>query len=161
MKIIFTAVLFVLAFFCVQQVLVQTLVSPWLRPNLFIILIVFFNLLRGIRFSVLIAAFAGILMDSFAPRFGINTISFVLCAYLAGFLKMYIYQPGSVAARVLMVFLVVTANAFIQFIFAAVMMGTSLPSAMLAVVLPEIITTTAVSAYVFERLKRCALRLFA
>jgi len=157
----FNISIFVFACFLLESILAQVFVG-WVRPNLLIILIVFFNLFRGIRYSLLTALVAGLLKDCYHPTaFGINTFSFICCAYVASFVKLYIYEVGSVISRVLMVFLISLFNVVIHYILN-IMMGPVLFSEMfIHVLVPEVLITTFISSFMIERLKRCALRLFA
>lgn len=157
----FIILLFALACFFIENILFQ-LFGIWFKPNLLLILIVFFNLFRGIRYGVLAALMGGFLLDSFSVRVpGLNTFSFVVCAYLASLLKIFIYQPGSQASRILLVFFVAVINLAIQYVLHVLTTPLDFSVAFARVIIPEILITTVMAAYVFERLKRCALRLFA
>lgn len=158
---IFNVFLFVITAFVVESAAAD-LLGPWVRPNLLIILIVFFDLFRGIRYALLVAVLAGLLKDSFTVgMFGVNTFSFVISAYLATFFKMYIYHVGSMAAKFLIVFLVVLSNVFLQYVLQAAAHAVRFDEMFLYVLLPEVLTTTFIAHYVLEKYKTCAKRLFA
>ena len=153
--------LFVITAFVIESAAGEVL-GPWVKPNLLIILIVFFNLFRGIRYALLAAVLAGLLKDSFTVgMFGVNTFSFVICAYLATLFKMYIYHVGSSAAKFLIVFLVVLCNIFLQYILQAAVYPIGFKEMFLHVLLPEVLTTTLIAHYTLEKYKTCAKRLFA
>lgn len=134
----------------------------WLRPNFLLLLVIFFNLYRGIRHSLLVAFLAGMIQDCFSPQlFGLNTFSFMLCAYLTTFLKMYIYESGASASRLILVFLIsflfVLIGAFMRMIFVPVNFG----AVIRYVMVPQVFATTVVSFYVLKVFRQCALKLFA
>ena len=134
----------------------------WFQPNLMIILIVFFNLFRGTRYSVFAALLGGLFKDSFsAGIFGLHIFSYILCAFSTTLVKMYVYQVGSMASRLLMVFLISLLNAVVQLILN-LMFGSILASeGFLFVLIPEVLSTTLATVFLFEWLKQCALKLFA
>jgi len=158
---VFNVFLFVISAFVIESV-AGDLLGPWVKPNLLIILIVFFDLFRGIRYALLVAVMAGLLKDSFTVgMFGVNTFSFVISAYLATTFKMYIYHVGSVTAKFLLVFLVVLSNIFLQYLLQTIVDPIPFEEMFTYVLLPEVLTTTVIAQYVLEKYKKCAKRLFA
>lgn len=134
----------------------------WFRPNLAVILVVFFNLFRGIRYSLCAALMTGLLQDSFTTQaFGVQMFVLTACAYLTTAVKMYTYHPGSRAARLLVVFLIAAASLVLSALFHALLSGVGLRETFSQVLVPELAATVVAANYVFERYKRCALRLFA
>lgn len=130
------------------------------NPNILIILIVFFNLTRGIRYSLFAAFVAGIIKDSYSTYpFGIYTFSFMLCAYLTTFIKMYIYQPGVPALRILLVFLISAINIVVQYFLFLMATTISAVDMFTHLLLPEVLATTIITTYAFRKFKQCALRL--
>src|SRR5262245_23603085 len=84
-RIIFITVLVFLFF--MLQFLLFNLVGWWLRPQLLILLIIFFDLYLGVRYGLYTAVLAGLIMDSFAASvFGLNLVSFILDAYMTSLL---------------------------------------------------------------------------
>lgn len=133
----------------------------WFSPNLLLTVVIFFNLSRGTRYSLLAAVLAGLLKDSFVPRgFGFFTFSFISCAFLTSFLKVYIYQTGSMASRALVLFIALLVNAHILFLLNLISLDVSYWEMLRDILLPEALATMAVSAYVFEKFKSCVLRYF-
>jgi len=133
----------------------------WFTPNLLVTLIVFFNLSKGTRYSLLTAVLAGLLQDSFVPRgFGFHTFSFICCAFMTSFLKVYVYQIGSVLSRVLILFLALVVNDHIMFVLQLMTTSVSYAEMLRYILLPETLVTIAVSAYVFQKFKLCVLRYF-
>ena len=136
--------------------------SPWFRPNLLLLMVIFLNLYRGIRHSFLVAFIAGLVADSFAPGlFGINIFAFMLSAYLTTLLKMYIYDSGSPTSRFLLVFLVSLCFGLIDFMGRTLFISVNFWKAFRYLMLPQTVATAAVSLYVLKIFKRCALKLFA
>lgn len=136
--------------------------SPWLQPNLLLILVIFFNLYRGIRHSLLVAFIAGVMKDSFAPHlFGLNIFTFMACAYLTTFLKMYIYESGSSLTRLLLIFLTSLSCVLIGFWTRLIFVPVGFWDMLCHVLLPEVFATTVVSLFVFKVFKKCASKLFA
>lgn len=170
---IFVVALFVFVTFLIEGIL-SDLFGRWFSPNLLIILVIFFTLSRGIRYGLVAALLAGLLKDSFSVKvFGLNIFSFITCAYLTIFIKRYIYQTGSNASRILMVFLISLIYVGIQYMlhvmFTCARQGIPPLSGLASIdfaemfayiLLPEVLATTLVTVFVFERLKQCALRLF-
>lgn len=136
--------------------------SPWLRPNLLLILVIFFNLYRGIRHSLLVAFMAGVVKDCFAPQlFGLNILIFMTCAYLTTFLKMYIYESSSPTSRLLLIFLLSFFYILIGFWIRLIFVPVNFWDVFRYLLLPEVFATTVVSLFVFKIFKKCALKLFA
>ena len=147
--------------FVVECVLAQV-IGYWYIPNLLIILVVFFNLYRGTRYSLVAGVFAGLLKDSFsAGPFGLYTFAFIIAAFFTTLMKMYVYQPGSMVSRVLLVFIVtvgyVTTYWLIQLMFTSL----AFPSVFFHILVPEVGLTTLIAPVAFKKYRQCALKLFA
>lgn len=147
--------------FWIENLLTE-LGGAWFTPNLLIVLIVFFNLFRGIRYSLLTALLAGLLKDSFGVgTFGFHTVSFIACAYLTSMTKIYIYQTGTNAARVLLVFFITLVNVALQCIMNMMFVSVEFARVFVHIILPEVLATSALTPYIFKKFKQCALRFFA
>jgi rod shape-determining protein MreD len=147
----------------IVQLLFARVLGSSLVPNFVLIAVVFFNLYRGLRYSLSAAFLGGFFLDSFSANLmGLNMFSLVMCAFLLGTLKKFIYQPGAAQSRLLMVFVAVVSNSFLQY-FVILSSGIHLDflTALQSVIMPEIILTLLVTLYTFERLKQCALKLFS
>lgn len=152
-------ILFIVAtvyiFFILESVL-SALFGRWLTPNLLLLVIIFFNLLRGIRYSILAALLAGILKDSYsAGPMGISVCSFMTCAYLTTLLKSYIYQPGSLPSRVLLVFIMSLINIGLLYLLHLISTNVDFVDMFQNVLIPEITATCIVTGYVFKKLRQC------
>lgn len=144
------------------EYLFSMLFPIWLRPNLLLILIIFFNLYRGIRHSLLVAFMAGVLKDCFAPHlFGLNIVVFMMCAHLTTFFKIYIYESSSSSTRLLLIFIISVSSVLIGFWTRLIFIPINFWDVFHHLLLPEVFATTAVSLFVFKIFKQCALKLFA
>lgn len=149
-----TSIFFLLEFF------IFNIVGRWFLPSLLLLLVIFFNLYLGIRYSIFTAVCAGIMKDSFcASAFGINLVSFVVCAYMVTFLKRYIYHSGSKGSRLLLVFCIVLINFVVNYVLLIKFGTVDLFESVKYVLFPEITTTLIVATTVFHYLKKCVLRL--
>jgi len=152
---------FVVAGFLVESVWAEVFGRAW-TPDVMIIMLVFFNLFRGIRSSLVVAIFAGALQDSYGVHvFGVHILAFVVCAYLTTAIKVYMYHPGSPFFRIITVFLVSTANVLLQTALREMSAPLDFMEVMGHVAFSEIAVTTVAAPYVFEKLKQCALKFFA
>src|SRR3989338_9053675 len=116
-KIIFTTIL-VFLFFLIEFYLFKT-GGRWLMPNLLLLIVIYLNLVFGIRYSIFAAVIAGLLKDSFSVGvFGFNIFVFVLCAYITTILKRYLHYVASRQTRLFLVFLIllvhVTVSCFLH-----------------------------------------------
>src|SRR5208282_4082952 len=82
--------------------------GQWGKPELLILVVIFFNLYLGIRFSIIAAVFCGICKDaSGVAPFGTYILVYITASYLTTFVRRYFYQPGSRFSRALVTFFVV------------------------------------------------------
>ena len=158
-KILVVSVICIFCFFI--EALLGNLLGRWFKPNLILIVVVFFNLFWGTRYSLAAAMIGGLLKDSFGAHFfGLNIFSLIICAYLTTFVKLYIYHVGSKSGRVTMVFFIVIFNIIIQYLSKVMLSYVHFPQAFHYVFLPEILATTLAAGYTFDKLKRCVSNLF-
>lgn len=155
--------IFLLVFvtFVVEAVIHQVF-GPWFRPDLLLILIVFFSLYRGTRYSLFAAVFAGLLKDSYgAGVFGASIFVYVACAYLTTYLKIFIYHAGSGASRALMVFLICVCSGALHYLLLVMFEEPVFGQMFRHVFVPEVLSTTVIAPYVYQKFRLCASRLFA
>jgi len=154
-------IFFVYVTFILESVLSQ-LVGRWLQPDLLLMLIVFFNLFRGIRCSLFAAVCAGLLRDSFsAQAFGLNTFSLCACAFLTTYIKLYVYHVGSAPTRVLLVVVMTVVHVMVRFIVNIVFVPLSFSEVFRYVLIPQVVIASITANYFFARFKKCALKFFA
>ncbi|MDP8211833.1 MAG: rod shape-determining protein MreD [Candidatus Zapsychrus exili] len=156
--IIITGAIFV--FFLIEFFLFN-FIGRWIVPNFALLLVVFFNLYWGIRYGLFTAVLAGTLQDSFSTNpFGVNLFTLVVCVYATTFLKQYIYHVGSSTARFLLLSIVCIISIIVQ-CFLHVMLGiVDIRQTFQYVLIPETLTTLIIATYIFERLKKCVLKLY-
>lgn len=136
--------------------------SPWLRPNIILILLIFFNLYRGIRHSFLVAFLGGMIKDSFAATpFGLNILTFLICAYFTTLLKMYIYEATSSRLRIFLIFIISILCVLTRFWIRLIFVPVDFWEVFRHILLPEVFATTVISLFAFRLFKQCALKLFA
>src|ERR1700722_13361938 len=74
--------------------------GQWGKPELLILVVIFFNLYLGVRFGIIAAIFAGLFKDaSGAAPFGTYILIYIAGTYLATLVRRYLYQPGSRFSR--------------------------------------------------------------
>ncbi len=122
-------------------------------PNLPLMIIVAWALLRGSRSAVIWALIAGLWLDLLSSRaFGGYTLGLVVAAYLAGFAAQTIYRPTILFALVIAAVATVVQDG-IQMALFALSGGTfSLTDALLRLVLPEIVYNSVIMLMVFPLL---------
>jgi len=149
-----------LLFFCIEFVIFNVFTSAF-KPNLLILLIVFFDLYLGIRYGLYTAILAGILTDSFSTNvFGLNIVVFILCAYMTSILRKYIYFRGSRMSRLLLVFLIILIDFTARLILHAIAGHYDIASAFTYALLPALFVTLLITTYTFQQLRLCASKLF-
>ncbi|MDO8581134.1 MAG: rod shape-determining protein MreD [Candidatus Omnitrophota bacterium] len=136
--------------------------GPWFTPQLLILMVIFFNLTLGIRYSLYTAFGAGLLKDSFSTGFfGLNIFAYIVCAYMTTIISKYVYLNPSRSSRLLIVALVALLHVFIQTCLYFMFFPVDLIQVIKSILFPEVVMTLIVSIYFFKKLKQCASRLFA
>ncbi len=158
---IFLIALAVFVFFLIEFFLFN-LGGRWFMPNLLLLVIIYFNLAFGIRYSIFAAVLAGIFKDSFGVGiFGVHIFSFVLCAYMTTTLKRYLHYVASRRSRLLLVLCVTITHIVGYFCLQLFVGNVNLVSVLTFVAIPEILTTLLVTSFVFAQLRKCVLKLSA
>jgi len=147
--------------FFIIEFLFFNVIGKWFFPNILLLLIVFFNLLWGIRYRIITALVAGLIKDSFSVNpFGVYLFSFVICAYMTTFLKKTIYQVGSRSARLFLVCIICGINFIAQFFLHLVFGTVTTIASVHFILIPELLTTLLITPFVFNRLKICVLKFY-
>src|SRR5271165_2044560 len=82
--------------------------GKWGKPELLILVVIFFNLYLGIRFSIIAAVFCGIFKDTCGMEpFGTYVLVYITGAYVTTLVRRYLYEPGSRFSRIMVTFFVV------------------------------------------------------
>jgi len=156
-KIILVA-LSVFLFFLIEFFLFN-MGGRWLMPNLLLLVVIYFNLAFGIRYSIFAAVLAGIFKDSFgAGIFGIHIFSFVLCAYMTTILKRYLHYVASRRSRLLLVLGVTIIHIAGYFCLQLIVGKVNMTQVLTFVAAPEILTTLLVTSFTFAQLRKCVLK---
>jgi rod shape-determining protein MreD len=137
------------------------LFGRWADPNILLLVVIFFNLYSGIRYSLFAALCAGILKDCFSTMpFGANVFAFVACAYLSTLIRKYSYERGSDPSKLGVVLVLVTAHTAVMGLLQNMIFDeVRWLDVWGSIWLPEVVTTVIVALYVFEKLQLVAKRL--
>ncbi len=136
----------------------------WGKPELLILVVIFFNLYLGIRFSIIAAVFCGIFKDaSGVAPFGTYILVYIAGSYVTTFVRRYLYQPGSRLSRAVVAFFVVVGCFIVQAILVLMPDTHSYSSNMnhevrlsellLYILVPQLLTTMIAATYVFAQLR--------
>jgi len=132
----------------------------WVKPDFLLLLVIFFNIYFGIRYSLYTALLAGMMKDAASTYiFGLHTVSLILCAYLTTVLNQYIYIRGSRSSRLFVVALLCLINVFLHYLLYLIFSSLAFTDMLYHVLLPEIITTLVVAIATFQFLRQCVSRL--
>jgi len=132
--------------------------GQWGKPELLILVVIFFNLYLGIRFSIIAAVFCGIFKDaSGAAPFGTYILVYIAGAYVTTFVRRYLYQPGSRFSRSLVAFFVVVGCFIVQAILSNMNHEVHLRELLLYLLVPQLLTTMIAATYVFAQLKNISI----
>jgi rod shape-determining protein MreD len=145
--------------FFLAEFFLFNLFGRWGKPDLLLLLVVFFNLYLGIRYGLVCAVFAGLLKDAFSPdTFGLYIFLFMLSACLATILRRNFYRPGSRLSRLVVTLGVVLSFIFIESVLRSMTGEVDGLATARYIFLPEVLTTMAVATAVFNQLKEFAQR---
>jgi len=134
----------------------------WFMPNLLLLVVIYFNLAFGIRYSIFAAVLAGIFKDSFGVGvFGVHIFSFVLCSYMTTILKKYLHYVASRRSRLLLVLCVTIIHIIGQFCLQLIVGKVNMVAVLTFVAIPEVLTTLLVTSFIFAQLRKCVLKLSA
>jgi rod shape-determining protein MreD len=128
--------------------------GPWGKPELLILLFVFFNLYLGVRYSIFAAFVCGLFKDSLgiAP-FGTYLLIYVCGAYWTTFVSKNLYQPGSRFSRAMVAFFVVSFCFVLEALMHSMEHDVRLSEIIFYILFPQLITTMVTATFVFHRLR--------
>jgi len=149
------AVIALLAFLAyVLEFLLNNFWGPWGKPELLVLVVIFFNLYLGIRFSIIAAVICGVLKDaSGVAPFGTYVLVYIAGSYFTTFVRRYLYQPGSRFSRLVVTFLVVVGCFIVQATLANMNHEIHLNELLAYLLVPQLLTTIIAATYVFKLLK--------
>lgn len=143
--------------FFILEVVLNDILGVWVKPQLLLLLIVFWGLYSGIRYSIVAAVFSGLLKDSYSILpFGTYLFVFIACAYLTTLVRQNLYQPGSRFSRAVVTFFVLLGALFIQTMIYLMNHEVQWGELFLNIFLPQLVATMVVVTYVFHRLRDLA-----
>jgi rod shape-determining protein MreD len=126
----------------------------WGKPELLILVVIFFNLYLGIRFGIIAAIFCGIFKDaSGVAPFGTYILVYLAGCYVAVFVRRYLYEQGSKFSRILVAFFVVLGCFIVQAILTNMYHEIRLGELLVYILVPQLLTTMIAATYVFAQLK--------
>lgn len=134
------------------------LFGRWGDPHLLLLVVIFFNLYSGIRFSLWAALWAGLFKDCFSTMpFGTHIFVYIAAAYFSIFIRRTCYERGNDLSKLFMVSAIVTAHALIMGILHhMVFEEVRWWDIWSAVWFPEWVTSVAVALYFFRKLQLLA-----
>jgi rod shape-determining protein MreD len=152
---------FLTFFFFLLEFIIFHLIGGWAKPQLLILLVIFFNLYLGIRYGLYAAVLAGVITDSFTTNvFGLNVVAFIICAYMTTLLRKYIYYRGSRMSRLILVFFICLVDFTVRLILHAMLGVIDVAGAIVVILLPALAMTLLCTSTVFHQLRLCVSRLF-
>lgn len=159
MKKILFIPLFIYAAFVVEYCLFNVF-GAWFKPDLLLILVVFFNLYSGIRYSIYSAVVAGLIRDAVGIYpIGMHICVYIIAAYLTTYVRYNFYQPGSRLSRLWAVVFTLMSSFLVKWAMVQ-MIGNVIEEGFWRYIFwPEFIITSLVATYVFEKLKKWAYQL--
>lgn len=136
-----------------QVSLLPTLSVVGVYPNLSLVVVVAWALLRGARSAVVWALIAGLWLDLLSGRpFGGYMLGLVAAAYVAGLGGQTVYRPSVVLALAMVAVATVVQDS-IQLALLWIAGGTfSLPDALLRLVLPQIVYNGVAMLFIYPLL---------
>jgi rod shape-determining protein MreD len=154
--------IFIIPVICYLALLAEfclfNLFGRWGDPHLLLLVVIFFNLYSGIRFSLWAALWAGLFKDCFSTMpFGTHIFVYIVAAYFSTFIRRTYYERGSDGSKLLMVSAVVTAHTLsMGMLYQMVFEEVKWWDVWSSVWFPEWVMTTLVALYVFGKLQSLA-----
>ena len=143
-------------FFILEFMLNGTL-GVWAKPELLLLLVVFWGLYSGVRYSIVAAVIGGLLKDTFSILpFGTYLFIFIAAAYLTVLVRRTLYQPGSRFSRAVVVFFVLIGCFIVEMILYLMHHNVRLGDVFFNIPLPQVVTTMVVVTFVFHWLRDAA-----
>jgi len=128
--------------------------GQWGKPELLILVVIFFNLYLGVRFSIIAAVFCGIFKDaSGVAPFGTYVLVYIAGSYLTTLVRRYLYEPGSRFSRAVVTFFVVLGCFIVQAVLTNMNHEVRLGEQLMFLLAPQLLTTMIAATYVFAQLK--------
>ena len=156
---------FLLTLACVFIVAVEAAATAvidtrW-RPDLSLLTVIFVTLSLGFRYGFISALVAGALKESFGSQgFGMALVPYLVCAYLADYLKHRFALRPSLISRLAIVLSCLLVQIVIQMIFFLRWHPVDFAALTTSILIPQILVTMLVSEIFFNMCRPCASKLF-
>ncbi len=148
--------------FFVTEFLLFNLFGKWFKPDLLVLLIIFFNISSGIRYSLVTALSAGIFQDSFSlSPFGSYIVTYIVCVFVATLVRRYLFHADPYAVRILLAFIITSVQAIILYAINLTFVSVDINEFIMNVLIPEVLMTTIVANFTFRYLKQCVSKFYA
>ncbi len=141
--------------FLILQVVISNSIAVWgIKPDFFLIALVFFSLEKNLRFGLLLGLILGLLKDIFSGGIlGLNAFAFGLCGLIAGRYAKFIYKEG-IFSQFIIVF---CSSIFVGLLYYLLSIFTELPVSkdlFKVIILPVSAYTGVVALPIFWLLRR-------
>lgn len=160
-KKIVLLILVIIAFVLLELNYPRFLTLFGIRPDLFVIFVIFFSLRLRKKYAILFSGSLGFIKDIFSfAKFGTTTISFVICSLVIDKIKSSIYQDEyERLLQLVMVFSICLLNSVLFYFIniKAISAELSFFKSLFFIMLPEALYTTAISPLIFHIFKKCDL----
>jgi len=145
-------------FFFILEFTINGSLGGWAKPELLLLLVVFWGLYSGIRYSIVAAVISGLLKDAFSIMpFGTYLFLFIAAAYLTTMVRTTVYQPGSRFSRAVVSFFVLVGCFFIEMMLYLMNHDVRFSDLFFNILLPQMVTTMVAVTFVFHGLRSLAL----
>jgi len=154
----------IIAIFISVSAIIQLSVLPSInffniKPDILLILVIFFNLYFSFKKGLIIGSLCGLLKDVFSSSvFGLNLLSFIICIFIIKRIKKYIYKEDYLI-RISIVFLISFINSIIYCVFRAAFFNLAFYVSFLLIIFLESIYTALISPIIFIPFRKCVLKL--
>lgn len=134
--------------------------GAWGKPELLILVVVFFTLYLGIRYGIVTAVIAGLLRDgmSISPA-GTYLFTYLCVAYMITYIRRFIYQPGSRFSRIVMAFFGIIVAIIVRLTVVSSPQDYELNDLFIDILAPQLVTTVIAATFIFNYLRQMSERL--
>jgi len=130
-----------------------------IRPDILLILVIFFNMHFSLRKGLIIGGICGLLKDIFSSGiFGLNLFSFIICILVLKEIKKYFYKESN-SMLIFTTFLISLINSIISCVAMSAILDLTFIRPFLLIIFLESIYTALISPIVFIPFKKCVLEL--
>jgi rod shape-determining protein MreD len=143
--------------FFILELVLNGVFGVWAKPELLLLLVIFWGLYSGIRYSITTAVICGLLKDTFSILpFGTYLFVFIVAAYLTTLVRNTIYQPGSRFSRAVVAFFVLIGCFLLELLLYIMHHDVRASDLFFNIFLPQIVTSMVAVTFVFHWLRDIA-----